>query len=311
MLPGNTVTKTKIWNDLKNNKLPHAILFSGPKGTGKYDFCKEIASKLLGTENLRPPELVLVDMLYQEGVHSDSTEIAHLSTFDQSHRKKEKKRSDSLGIEDVHAFTKHLHETVFGDWKIVIIRDIERMTIPASNTFLKILEEPPKKTLFLMTTSASSKILPTIFSRCRREHFSQVQPVEEKEFLEQHGTDIDEDEKRILLQISQGRIALLQNLIHNRDLREKIKESFLSLTSLLSKSPIEKISAAEKMAKESVSEIVHYLGLIETICSEKIKQKTEFLFFLEELDTVRQNIIGNGNKKLFLERLFLAFPKTT
>jgi len=249
-LPGNSRTKERIWHDIES--LPHAILFSGPKGTGKYEFCMEIAHKLLPESSRIPPTLVLVDRLYMEGFQKDLTELSRFSTFDQSHRKREKKKSDTFGIEDVHSFTKHLHETVDGPWKIVLIRDIERMTIPASNTFLKILEEPPQKTLFLMTTSRPSHILPTIFSRCRNESFTPLLEEEERLFLNSTASHLSVSEQNQLLHWSQGRIALLYSMVFDSKFREALNERSKMLDELFHASPLQKINLEDSLAKQTV-----------------------------------------------------------
>lgn len=305
-LPGNNRTKERIWKDI--DSLPHAILFSGPKGTGKYEFCMEIAHKLLPESSRVPPELVLVDKLYMEGVQKDVIELSRFSTFDQSHRKKEKKKSDTLGIEDVHAFTKHLHETVEGLWKIVLVRDIERMTIPASNTFLKILEEPPQKTLFLMTTSSPSRILPTVFSRCRNESFVPLSQEEEQLFLEHSAPHLSLPEQKQLLDWSQGRIALLHGSVHDMQFREFLQEQSLILSQLKKASPLERIAIAESFAKKSLGEILDFLSSMELSFRKSLSDNFDLVEFFDELDTVRIALQGNGNKKLLLEQLFLSIP---
>ena len=83
-----------------------------------------------------------------------------------------KSKSNSILSEDIEELISFLNKTSFsGNWKCCIIFQAEKVNINAQNKLLKILEEPPKKTLLLLTTINTSTVLPTIISRCKRLRF--------------------------------------------------------------------------------------------------------------------------------------------
>ena len=83
-----------------------------------------------------------------------------------------KSKSNSILSEDIEELIGFLNKTSFsGNWKCCIIFQAEKVNINAQNKLLKILEEPPKKTLLLLTTINTSTVLPTIISRCKRLRF--------------------------------------------------------------------------------------------------------------------------------------------
>jgi len=83
-----------------------------------------------------------------------------------------KSKSNSILSEDIEELISFLNKTSFsGSWKCCIIFQAEKVNINAQNKLLKILEEPPEKTLLLLTSINTSVILPTIISRCKRLKF--------------------------------------------------------------------------------------------------------------------------------------------
>ncbi len=79
------------------------------------------------------------------------------------------KKSRVISIAQVRAIQKQIYETSFsGGWKVCIIVGADCLNGPAANAFLKTLEEPPEKTLYLLLTDSPQRLLPTILSRCQR-----------------------------------------------------------------------------------------------------------------------------------------------
>ncbi len=79
------------------------------------------------------------------------------------------KKSRTIAIEQVRAIQKKIYETSFsGGWKACVMVGADCMSNGAANAFLKTLEEPPEKTVFLLLTDSPQRLLPTILSRCQR-----------------------------------------------------------------------------------------------------------------------------------------------
>lgn len=304
---GNQRVQKLLYAQAQHETLPHSVLISGPKGTGKFEFLKTLAFFLLKTDTAIPPELVLVDQLYMEGTQHDIEKLSQSSSFNQIHRKKKKTRSDSLGVDDISSFTKHLHETIAGKYKIVIIRDIERMTISASNKFLKILEEPPQKTLFLLTTSRSQQLLPTIISRCRTEHFSLLSPQEIYIEIAQDSRFFSDNEKKILTVLSSGKSKELIKMMNDSDYFIEKKELYKSVEKIMVSSPLEKMNTAEEYAKKPMREIIELLQIFLLFFRNTLQENISSVALLDEIDKTIEGILRNGNKRMFLERLFLQF----
>jgi DNA polymerase-3 subunit delta' len=79
------------------------------------------------------------------------------------------KKAQLIGVEEVRTMCLFLGKTSYaGGWKAAVLRYADRMTIQAANAFLKMLEEPPPQTLFLLLSDQPHGLLPTILSRCQR-----------------------------------------------------------------------------------------------------------------------------------------------
>ncbi len=308
---GNFTTKQRIINSIVQKNMPHALLISGPKNTGKYNFLLHLAKKILNNKNPISPYLVTIDELYKEGVNTlEEISAKNNASFNQFERKKSKKKSDKIGVEDIESATKHLYETVDGNAKIVIIRDIERMTIPTSNKFLKILEEPPQKTFFFLTTSAPLKILSTITSRCRTENFSLLSPQEMQEVLnnpDKNTKFYSENEQKMLILLSAGKSEIFEKMRKNEDFFTEKKEKYKEVLELEKMTNLEKMQKAEIFAKLQISEILEFLELLLLVNRSNLKNlELKKIEVLEKIDKSIIHLQQNGNKRLILENLFLS-----
>lgn len=307
---GNSIAKARIRHLASTNTLPHALLLSGPAGTGKYDFLESIAHILLPHTPLLPPDLVRVNTLYQEGITSE--EDLQTSSFDQSHRKKDKKKTDTIGIDDVESFTKHLFETTEHAYKIVLIKNIERFTKEASNTFLKTLEEPPTKTIFLMTTSEEYSILPTIFSRVQKEYFHLSSAEELSSAIP---LNYDTERAAWALEMAKGRSAIFTKLLHDETFYQHYKTQWEYSQKIMTLPIADAISLAEEKSKLSTEEIIEFCEGLSTIAHSSLEKGLHSsnqehirwgLYAAQTIETAKQQLLANGNKRLVLESLFLA-----
>ena len=314
---GNHRVRKKIQQDAQEKTLPHALLLSGPKGVGKFAFLEMIAEILVDKKKQQffPPEVMKVDTLYQEGIISDMEKIAEKSFFNQSHRKKLKKKSDTIGVEDLEQFTKHLFETTSSEYKVVLIREVERMTRETANKFLKTLEEPPEKTIFLMTCSSEKKLLETFLSRVRKEHFTLASEETIQNFLDHETEDgkFSVSEKKDLQSLSAGRGEFLQELIQHPEFFKAEQEKKQEVEKIPKMTNLEKLSETEKLAKKGIAEISEILSLLEKHMRKELRnsiQKKEYSpVFLKKISTINQTKIflaQNGNKRMILENLFLS-----
>jgi DNA polymerase III subunit gamma/tau len=154
---GQEAIVTTLKNGMKQNRLSHAYLFSGPRGTGKTTLARLLA-KALNCQALSP------DLEPCNGCTS-CREIATGRSLDVI----EIDGASNRGIDDI----RQINETVgylatSGKYKIYIIDEVHMLTKEAFNALLKTLEEPPPSIKFFFATTEPHKVLPTILSRCQR-----------------------------------------------------------------------------------------------------------------------------------------------
>ena len=247
---GHVSLQEQLQQDLAADNVSHAYLFSGARHLGKMTTANWFASEILlqGLENeerkevlgsierLTHPDILSLDQLWIEGVCEDWDVIAKSSNVPQQHRsKKPGAKTDIISIDDVRSLQERLQETGIGERRVCLIRSIERMQDAAANAFLKILEEPPKGLVFLLTTQSYSKLLPTIISRTRVVRFWPLSTTELKSLLE----GVASDDAQFLLHIAQGAPGIVQELKEDPDLLRLHKQihgqaqSFWHATSLM------------------------------------------------------------------------------
>jgi hypothetical protein len=220
---GHSLQLKHLLLDLEKDNISHAYLFSGPPSIGKSTiarwFAREILMRGLSEDKREQvmhecdhfihPDYIVLDQLWIEDVCEDWAVITRSSNAPQEGREKRKVKTDTIGIDDVRELSDALSTTSRGGYRVCIIQRIERMQDPAANAFLKILEEPPKDVVFLLTTDAVSDLLPTIFSRTRHISYGYVA----RSILEKIVSG-ETEEGALLLALSQrapGKLITLKN----------------------------------------------------------------------------------------------------
>ncbi|MFO1089991.1 MAG: DNA polymerase III subunit delta' [Hyphomicrobiales bacterium] len=153
-----------------SGRLHHAWMIAGPKGIGKATFAFRIAKFLLAHPvpgATRPADLsVSPDETAVHLVHARSHPDLFVlqRAFDTA---KEKLKQD-ISVDDVRLVTEFFSKTsAFEGWRVVIVDAVDDLNNASANALLKILEEPPKRALFLLVAHAPGQALRTIRSRCR------------------------------------------------------------------------------------------------------------------------------------------------
>ncbi|OGJ56761.1 hypothetical protein A3D88_00370 [Candidatus Peribacteria bacterium RIFCSPHIGHO2_02_FULL_52_16] len=214
--------------DLANGNVVHAYLFSGPKHVGKFTVAQWFARQLLTMDvteekekerildqidRLLHPDYFQLDQLWMEDTMEDMAVIACSTNISQQHRKESKAKTNEISIEDIRALQDRLHDIGTGKYRCCLIRSAERMREPAANAFLKILEEPPQGTIFMLTSEFPSALLPTLLSRTRQLRFNRLSHDELKPLLK----NMQEEDIRFLLNLAQGAPGIVQRLRSDPD----------------------------------------------------------------------------------------------
>lgn len=147
-------------NAIERDRIGHAYLFCGARGTGKTSIAKIFARTLNCTGENKPCMVCENCRESLEGTHPDIIEIDAAS---------------NNGVDDVRDLIERVgYAPMLGRYKIYIIDEVHMMTAAAFNALLKTIEEPPEHVIFIFATTEPNKVLPTILSRCQRYDFSQV-----------------------------------------------------------------------------------------------------------------------------------------
>ena len=193
------VGQTHIIQTLKNaivqNRIAHAYLFCGTRGTGKTSIAKIFAKTLNCTNSQDAPCGVCENCkMAANGSHPDIIEIDAAS---------------NNGVDEVrNLIDKVKYAPMQGKYKIYIIDEVHMMTSGAFNALLKTIEEPPAHVIFIFATTEPNKVLPTIISRCQRFDFNKVSMHDIKYRLsvvcKNEGIEIDENGLTLIAQLADG-----------------------------------------------------------------------------------------------------------
>ncbi|WP_019221778.1 DNA polymerase III subunit delta' [Bartonella senegalensis] len=166
MIFGHKAARHFLAQILKEERLPHALLFEGEYGIGKTTLAFHFAWNILSSQKgnfLQPEHNSITWRQITQGSHPGFLHISR--RFDI----KTQKFKTGILIDDIRDVIHFLNQTSQESrWRIVIIDSADDMNRSAANAILKTLEEPPAKTLFIIITHSLGKLLPTIRSRCQQ-----------------------------------------------------------------------------------------------------------------------------------------------
>jgi DNA polymerase III subunit delta' len=157
-----------------SRKLHHAWLLAGPRGVGKATFAHAAARRVL-VDSVGPPSTLPglataedhpIVRLVEAGSHPDMRWLERLP------KEKGEGLARDITIQQIRELGEFMGMTAaLSPWRVVVIDSMDELNKEASNALLKMLEEPPRNTLYFLVSHAPGRLLPTIRSRCRRLHF--------------------------------------------------------------------------------------------------------------------------------------------
>lgn len=307
----NTIIKV-IKNSILQNKISHAYLFTGPRGTGKTSVAK-IFSKIINCENKNNYDACGKCKSCTEKNNNDIIEIDAAS---------------NNGVDEIREIKNKIDLVpANGKYKIYIVDEVHMLTIGAFNALLKTLEEPPSHAVFILATTEPHKIPETILSRCQRFDFKKInnQSIKErlKEISQKENITINEEALIEIARICDGgmrdsvnmldQLTLLTNKeitvenVHelNGTLREKELESFISNIYCGKTDEIfKKIDDFDQKGKNFAKIIEQIISLLKEILIFKeapkyfSEKKNENVNFSEEIKKMNEQIIINYIEEL-------------
>jgi DNA polymerase-3 subunit delta' len=280
---------------IKENNLSHAYLFSGPEHVGKKTVAEYLAS--------------LIFSVPREKLNSE----ADYFYINKEKNSKTKKTNKDINVIQIRKLKSFLIQSSFkkDNYKVVIIDNAEFLNKSASNSLLKILEEPNKKIVFFLISQNDDLILETIKSRCQTIYFSLVK---EEDLKDNFSADLLKNYSGLVAEL-----FLQKDDEEKRDFYKKEKQRFRDL---FDNSFAQKLQLIEDLfgdktdhilARENISQVlkIWFMELHHLINEKDFlkKYKIENILKIEkEIKSARKLIGQNVHPRLLLENIILEIP---
>ena len=270
----------------------HAYLFFGPEHVGKLHIAREWAKLFF-----EPTEWSAID----EGRHPDFIGLSKEKLLVSDNQKE-------IGIEDIWELRRLASlSSNSGGHKFMVIDGADDMSEEAQNSILKILEEPPPKTIFILITDSSQGLLPTIVSRTVPMEFSFVADDDIISFLDK--SDVSAPKKEKILTIASGRPGIAVRAVSDKDFLENEWLSFESFQKVFNSDAVNQFlysqniyqepEAVEKLIYFFLSELRKKLSTGENAEQALVSLKYAF----NSSDLIKRT---NVNKRLLMDNVFLS-----
>ncbi len=227
---GNEKIVAALRGALRSGRVPHALLFTGPRGVGKYtlarmfaqaancerltdDFCGECAT-CRRISLLAEPRKLIEQGLAERGESADAAAVERIPLILQTHpdvwalvpdpvRLKSPVARPVLRIGQLRAVQRAAYFQPMGRRRVFILDAAETMRWDVASVFLKILEEPPGTATLILTAPSPFNLLPTIVSRCMQFHFAPLPQMEVESILKAHG-ERSPSQVKLAAQLAEG-----------------------------------------------------------------------------------------------------------
>ncbi len=227
---GNEKIVAALQGAFRSGRVPHALLFTGPRGVGKYtlarmfaqasncerltdDFCGECLT-CQRIALLAEPQKLIEQGLAERGESADAATVERIPLILQTHpdvwalvpdpvRLKSPVARPVLRIGQLRAVQRAAYFQPMGRRRVFILDSAETMRWDVANVFLKILEEPPGTATLILTAPSPFNLLPTIVSRCMQFHFAPLPQPEVESILKLH-SDRSPSQVKLAAQLSEG-----------------------------------------------------------------------------------------------------------
>ena len=312
-----------ISSAVENNRVSHAYILNGERGSGKKMLANLFAMTLLcETGDNEPCGKCHSCKQAESGNHPDIIRVTH-------------EKPNSISVDDIRT---QVNNTVDikpyqGPYKVYIIPQADMMTPQAQNAILKTIEEPPSYAVFLLLTENAETLLPTINSRCVMLKLRNITDTLIKKYLMENLEipDYKADMCTAFAQGNMGRAIMLANSDHFNEIREEA----VQLLKHISEMELNEIVAAVKNISVYKLEITDYLDIImiwyrDVLLYKATKEIDKVVFkdqlqsikeqarkssyegielILESLEKAKARLKANVNFDLVMELLFLTIKE--
>ena len=224
-LTGHEAVEAVLRQNFDAGRLPHALLLSGPRGIGKATLAFRLARYALSA----PSEGAAFDMFGalpatgnglavppESGVFRRVAAGGHadLLTVERAYDPRRKRLRGEIVVDDAREIGAFLRLTpAEGGWRVVIVDGADEMNRNAANSLLKILEEPPRRTLLILVAHSVGLLLPTIRSRCRHISLPPLSDSAVRDLLARYCPDLPDAEAEAVAALAEGSIGRALELV--------------------------------------------------------------------------------------------------
>ena len=278
-----------IKNEILNNKLSHAYLFSGPRGTGKTSTAKIIA-KMINCSNLNKDGIPCGKC--PSCLNPNSNDIVEIDA------------ASNNGVDEIRELRDKVNLVPsFGKYKVYIIDEVHMLTTQAFNALLKTLEEPPSHAIFILATTEFYKIPSTVVSRCQKFQFLRF-TIEEiidrlKYICNKEKISIDDD---VLFEIARLSDGGLRDAINMLDQLSSYSDGNIVLSDVYSLNGVvsfdDMFYILEFLSNNDVKKIVSFIDNLNNKGINLDKFIFDFVDFLKDVLIYKSNSFFNSNNKL-------------
>jgi DNA polymerase-3 subunit delta' len=180
---GHAGIRSFLAQSYQSGQMHHALLLEGPQGVGKATLAFHLAGHMLKYPAEQGAPLTLAEPDFRVAPYRQLASGTHLSVLHISRPVDAKtgKFKTGITVDEIRRVTHFLNRTAHdGGWRIVVVDPADDMNRNAANALLKTLEEPPQRTLFILISHSSGRLLPTIRSRCQSIRF---EPLDRQDLL--------------------------------------------------------------------------------------------------------------------------------
>jgi len=235
---GNQRIVTALRGALRSQRVPHALLFTGARGVGKFTLarmfaqaanCERLPDDFCGQCDtckrvalLAEPQRLLEQGLAERGESADAATVERVPLILQSHpdvwalvpdpvRLKSPVARPMLRVGQLRAVQRAAYFQPMGRRRVFILDGADTMRWDVANVFLKILEEPPGSATLILTAPSPYSLLPTIVSRCLQFHFAPLPQADVEQILHDK-TDRKPAERKLASQLAEGSPGLAMEM---------------------------------------------------------------------------------------------------
>lgn len=246
------ITKT-LRNQIENNNIGHAYLFSGTRGTGKTSTAKIFARAVNCLESIEQEPCNECEVC-KDILHDNIMDVVEIDA------------ASNNSVDDIRELRENVkYSPTKAKYKVYIIDEVHMLSQGAFNALLKTLEEPPSYVIFILATTEPHKIPATILSRCQRFDFKRVTVKDissrMRYICEKEGIEADEKALNLIARNSQGALRDALSILDQCISFEGNKISYNDVIELLGSVNIEQLfDLAESIIKEDTRKSLQILN---------------------------------------------------